>query len=134
MKSERDEIETYDNNVEQGRRGTLASVNLNRNLEAKVSNPLADIPVDALEKDVEAFANTHGLAEAITLLKKGALIARDPANWEDLELEDDERQALRTETLHRWKHPILLYVTIFICSIGAAVQYVPLLDNNIGKH
>lgn len=90
----------------------------------RVSNPLAEIPIETLAKDVEEFAETNGLGHITPLLKKGALVARDPAAYEELDLDDSEREALRKEVLHRWKHPTLLYVTVFICSIGAAVQYV----------
>lgn len=90
----------------------------------RVSNPLADIPLEVLDKEVEEFAATNKLEHIIPLLKKGALVARDPAAYEELDLDETEREALRTEVLHRWKHPILLYITIIICSIGAAVQYV----------
>ena len=72
--------------------------------------------------DVESFATEHGLQEHVHLLKKGALVAQDPANFENLDLEEDEKAALRTEVTRKWKHPKLLYVTIVVCSIGAAVQ------------
>ncbi|KAF2243377.1 hypothetical protein BU26DRAFT_570074 [Trematosphaeria pertusa] len=109
--------------VNGGRRGTLASINLNKNLDAKVSNPLADIPYETLMRDVEEFANEKGLSDITATLKKGALIAQDPNRFEEIELlEDDERQVLRQEKNHKWKHPLALYVTIVVCSIGAAVQ------------
>lgn len=92
--------------------------------ELRVSNPLAEIPIETLEKDVEDFAAANGLGHITPLLQKGALVARDPAAYEELNLDESEREALRTEVLHRWRHPILLYVTIIICSVGAAVQYV----------
>jgi hypothetical protein len=58
-------------------------------------------------------------------LRKGALIAKDPLNYEKIpNLEDDEKAALYTEATHKWKHPTALYVTIITCSIGAAVQSV----------
>jgi MFS family permease len=39
-----------------------------------------------------------------------------------MDLEEDEKDALRTEVSRKWKHPAKLYITIVICSIGAAVQ------------
>ncbi|KAJ9666756.1 hypothetical protein H2201_003160 [Coniosporium apollinis] len=65
------------------RRGTLSSMNLNKNLDAKVSNPLADIPKDLLMRDVEEFATQSGLTDIIPGLKKGALIAQNPAGCWD---------------------------------------------------
>ncbi|KAI5365388.1 putative major facilitator, sugar transporter, major facilitator superfamily [Septoria linicola] len=100
-----------------------ASVDLTNNIDAKVSNPLADISYDKLMKDVEQFAHEKGLSDQVDLLKKGALIAQDPANFENLEqLGEREKEFLRYESQHRWRHPLQLYITIIVCSIGAAVQ------------
>ncbi|KAL1584387.1 hypothetical protein WHR41_06395 [Cladosporium halotolerans] len=104
------------------RSSSLADINLNKNLDAKVSNPLADISYNDLMHDVETFCSDKGLVEHTDLVKRGALIAQDPTNFENLELPDDEREALRFESAHRWRHPLALYFTIIVCSIGAAVQ------------
>lgn len=101
-------------------------VNFNSNLEAKIKNPLAGIPQSTLLDQVEDFANTRGLQEILPLLRKGALVARDPTNYEDITgaeaLNELEIEALRDEVLHKWRQPIALYITIVICSVGAAVQ------------
>lgn len=89
---------------------------------ARIRNPLGDIPRETLLADVEAFAHENGLTDIIPQLKKGALVAQDPTNYENLDLTDEEKQALRQEVTHKWKHPMALYVTIVVCSIGAAVQ------------
>lgn len=58
-------------------------------------------------RDVEAFATYNQLDDIIPLLKKGALIAQDPDNFEDITGEEavteEEKLALRDEVLHRWK-------------------------------
>lgn len=72
--------------------------------------------------DVESFAQEYNLRDIIPMLKKGALVAQDPGNYENLDLSDDEKEALRVEVTHKWRHPMSLYVTIVVCSIGAAVQ------------
>lgn len=72
--------------------------------------------------DVETFARTYGLQDQLPLLKKGALVAQDPGNYENLDLSESEKNALRIEVTRKWKHPVTLYVTIIVCSIGAAVQ------------
>lgn len=101
-------------------------VNLNTNLEGRIQNPLAGIPQNLMLKDVDDFANTRGLKNILPLLRKGALVARDPTNYEDIEgaeaLSDAEIEALRCEVLHKWRQPMRLYATILICSIGAIVQ------------
>jgi hypothetical protein len=74
-------------------------------------------------KDVEDFANEKGLTDIIPMLKKGALVAQNPTNFEQIEtLDETERDALRTEKARKWHHPLKLYFTIVVCSIGAAVQ------------
>jgi hypothetical protein len=61
--------------------------------------------------------------DILPLLKKAALVAQSPDNLEHIpELEEHERVALRNEVTHRWKHPRVLYLTITLCSIAAAIQ------------
>lgn len=63
------------------------------------------------------------MTSELELLQKGALVAQNPAGYESLpELDDDERSALRVEVTKKWNHPWKLYITIAVCSIGAAVQ------------
>jgi MFS family permease len=87
---------------------------------------LAGIPHDTLLRNVANFAQEKGLIEELPLLQKGALVAADPTNYEDIRgvhaLNDTEVEVLRNEVLHKWRHPLALYVTIVTCSIGAAVQ------------
>lgn len=74
-------------------------------------------------QNVEDFATESQMTEYIPLLKKGALVAQDPPGFESLsELDETEREALRNEVLHKWRHPRSLYLTVILCSIGAAVQ------------
>jgi hypothetical protein len=63
------------------------------------------------------------MQEITPLLRKGALVAQDPGNFEQIhELNSDELDALRNETLHKWRQPRALYMTVILCSVGAAVQ------------
>ncbi|KAF2719860.1 general substrate transporter [Polychaeton citri CBS 116435] len=63
------------------------------------------------------------MEDKVDLLKRGALIARNPAEWASVDgLTNEEREILGFEAIHRWKHPWRLYFTIIVCSIGAAVQ------------
>jgi hypothetical protein len=92
----------------------------------RIQNPLAGISSYALLHQVDDFAKSRGLTEILPLLKKGALVARDPSNYEDIggaeALDEPEIEALRNEVLHKWRQPLALYVTIVSCSVGAAVQ------------
>ncbi|KAI0884081.1 uncharacterized protein GGS22DRAFT_18981 [Annulohypoxylon maeteangense] len=77
-------------------------------------------------RDVEAFALEKNLVEHIPILRKGALVAQNPNDFEDIDgeeaLDEVEKTVLRDETLHRWRMPARLFLTIATCSIGAAVQ------------
>lgn len=90
---------------------------------SRVKNPLADLPPHQVLRDVNEFAETHGLTDITPVLQRGALVARDPANYASVEgLTEDECLAIQNEVLHKWKQPAALYFTIILCSIGAAVQ------------
>ncbi|KAI0847238.1 hypothetical protein F5Y00DRAFT_242063 [Daldinia vernicosa] len=101
-------------------------VDLNANLEAKIKNPLKGIPREQLMRDVEAFAHEKGLVEHIPILRRGALVAQNPHDFDDLSgeeaLDEAEKKALHEEVTHRWRMPGRLFLTIATCSIGAAVQ------------
>lgn len=53
-------------------------------------------------------------------------MAQDPSNAANIDgpekLSADELQVLDEEITHRWRMPMRLFLTIFTCSIGAAVQ------------
>lgn len=104
----------------------MTAVDLSHNLEGKIKNPLAGIPRHELLAQVEEFAAEKGLTEHIDILKKGALVAQDPDNVEEIhgehKLDNDEITVLQREISHKWRVPRMLYMTIITCSIGAAVQ------------
>ncbi|KAK2010015.1 hypothetical protein LZ32DRAFT_536788 [Colletotrichum eremochloae] len=97
---------------------------LTQNLEGEIKNPLRGIPKAELLEQVTDYQRSHGLPDDILpLLKKGALVAQNPALFEEIEeLDESEKQALREEVTHRWKHPWPLYYTIILNSIAAAIQ------------
>ena len=89
----------------------------------RIKNPLAGISHQTLMRDVEEFAQEFQLNEIVPLLKKGALVAQNPAEFESVEgLQEDELEALRNEVIHKWRQPRALYFTVILCSVGAAVQ------------
>jgi len=89
----------------------------------RIKNPLVGIPKDDLLRDVELYATEHDLVDALPYLRKGALVAQNPAGFETIEeLDEEDRAALRDEKAHRWKHPKALYFTIVLSSISAAIQ------------
>ncbi|OAA62003.1 General substrate transporter [Niveomyces insectorum RCEF 264] len=101
-------------------------VDINENLDARIRNPLQGLSYQQLMHKVDVFAEQKGLTEHRLLLRKGALVAQDPTGYEDIDgpeaLTDEEKAALLHEATHRWSMPWRLFMTIFTCSIGAAVQ------------
>ena len=78
---------------------------------------------EKLLRDVREFARSKGLDQHLSLLKKGAQIAADPAVYTVVRgITERERQALYDEEHHRFKQPVALYVTVIVCCVGAAVQ------------
>ncbi|KIM99730.1 hypothetical protein OIDMADRAFT_42746 [Oidiodendron maius Zn] len=75
-------------------------------------NPLAGIPKSQLLEDVSRFATDFKLADHVSTLQKGALVAQRPHGFVSI-LELDERDR---------EQPKALYFTIIMTSIGAAVQ------------
>jgi len=98
-------------------------VNMHNNVSGRIQNPLAGISHDLLMSQVAEFAERNLLSEHTALLQKGALVAQDPARFEQVEgLTDVEVEALRDEVIHKWRQPYAMYFTVILCSIGAAVQ------------
>lgn len=63
------------------------------------------------------------MVDALPELRRGALAAQRPAEFESIEeLTEDDRILLRAEKAHRWRHPKMLYFTILLNSISAAIQ------------
>jgi hypothetical protein len=90
---------------------------------SRIKNPLVGISKEQLLQDVETFAQEFGLVAEVELLKKGALVAQDPRNADALpELDDEDRRVLREEVTHKWRQPRMLYFTIILNSIAAAIQ------------
>ena len=74
-------------------------------------------------QDVEHFATENNLQDILPLLRKAALAAQSPGAIEDIvELDSNDREVLRSEITHRWRQPKILYFTIVLNSIAAAIQ------------
>lgn len=77
---------------------------MTENVTGEIKNPLVGIPKDQLLADVDVFAHKYGFNREteVPLLRKGALVAQSPADFENMpELDDDDRNALRREITHR---------------------------------
>ncbi|KAI4129182.1 MAG: hypothetical protein LQ347_003878 [Umbilicaria vellea] len=100
-------------------------------------NVLTNIGHKRLLEDVEDFAQQHNLADKLSKLQTGALLAQDPFLYADIaalkakdppsyasiyEPTTGDIQALRDELGNPWHHRKQIPRTIILCSIGAAVQ------------
>ncbi|TKA33682.1 hypothetical protein B0A50_00518 [Salinomyces thailandicus] len=118
-----DTLDTFTSNEKHLVDESLDHTDINNNTSARIKNPLAGINHSTLMRDVEEFAHEYSLQDIAPLLKKGALVAQNPGEFENVEgLEEDEKEALRDEVIHKWRQPKALYFTVVLCSIGAAVQ------------
>jgi hypothetical protein len=79
-------------------------------LSAVFKNPLEGIPRERLLEDVDKFCTKYGLGEHKELFRKGALVSQNPQDVHDMpELTNDEKEAIRRETTHKWSQPWQLY-------------------------
>ncbi|KAJ3713394.1 hypothetical protein EV361DRAFT_936800 [Lentinula raphanica] len=98
-------------------------VDLANNVNARIQNPLHGIPKAKLMAQVEQFAREKGMEEQLPYLRKGALLAQNPKDFENIpELDEEDRAVIRREVTHKWSQPKDMYKTVIICSIAAAVQ------------
>lgn len=103
--------------------GNKEKVNLNSNASGRIQNPLAHYTPEELASNVDSFVTRYQLEDIRDLIRKGAQVAANPPEFETVEgLDPAEVVALRREVTHKWSQPKALYVTIILCSIGAAVQ------------
>ena len=90
---------------------------------ASIENPLSHLTPEQLQRDVRDFARRNGLDAHLELLERAAQIAKDPQFFEAVPgVTETEKHALHDERHHSFRQPRALYLTIVICSIGAAVQ------------
>lgn len=83
------------------------------------SNILSHLSRAQLLSDVDRFVRDKGLEDHVEDIRKGALLAQKPSSFKDLpELTASDKDAIHHENTHRWSHPMALYFTIAICSLG----------------
>ena len=91
--------------------------------KSRLNNPLHGIPKSQLATDVARFTNEHNLSAHVDLFQKGALVAQSPGAVSSIrELSSADREILHDEKTRRWHHPKILYFTIIMNSIAAAIQ------------
>jgi hypothetical protein len=87
-------------------------------LNALLENPLALKSREAVIRDARAFAHEFGMGEDEEYFVKGALVARNPDDFENFpELDDEDKIALREEITHKWRQPFTLYFLVGMCPL-----------------
>ena len=102
-----------------------------------IPNPLSTFDTSQVLGLVENFVRDKNLEKFMRLFKTAALIAHHPDKFELINesiasnkpnytglrpLEEEELEYLRDEYTKRFHHPRELYLTVALCSVGAAVQ------------
>lgn len=89
----------------------------------RIRNPLVGIPRETLLEDVELYARQHNLQDILPDLRKGAIVAQNQKGLDAMdELNESEKQAFRDEFQYKWRQPKILYFTVVLNSIAAAIQ------------
>lgn len=89
----------------------------------RIENPLDRFTPDGLLLDISQFAEQYDLTDELKLLQRAGQLARDRKAYETIEgLSKEESDALHEEKHRPFKQPLALYITVVVCSIGAAVQ------------
>ena len=98
-------------------------IDINNNSRAFIENPLRRHSPEGLEAMVARFVEEQGLHDIGDLLHKGAQIGRDPfAPQVVTDLSEPEREALKDENRHRFRHPPKFWLTISLLCCGAILQ------------
>lgn len=80
------------------------TVDLSNNISARIKNPLAGKSREELYTDIDTFTAQYGLQDITDILRKGALVAQNPPEFENVPgLTEDERAVLRDEIVHKWR-------------------------------
>lgn len=96
-----------------------------RKLNLKLANPLGNFSVEKVGDMGEQYCRefTLGEAEDVRAFRLGAMVAKDPNMYREVEgLTEDELQVFSDELEHKWRQPKKLYLVILLCSLCAAVQ------------
>lgn len=103
-----------------------------RNLNAKLSNPLAGFNHADLRRQGRKFALSHEIGDEsdIRAFELGAVLAQAPERYDNVAgLTSQEKEFLRREFTHRWAQPWTMYAVIALCSLSAAVQGMGMLTS-----
>ncbi|RSH93856.1 hypothetical protein EHS25_006505 [Saitozyma podzolica] len=115
-----DHLEEQDLDLESHRQHVTSR---NRNVSAKIQNPLKGIEREKLYSMADTFCTQHDFDDKRDLFRRAAVIAQNPDDYKTLpELTDDDRYWMEREHTHKWDQTSQLYYLVIVCSIGSAIQ------------
>lgn len=89
----------------------------------RLANPLSGMSPEEVLLEADRFAEERDMLDIRDDLRKGALVAAFPADFENIkELSEEEKEYLRWETTHPWRQPKTLWLLVVACAMGAVVQ------------
>ncbi|ORY28300.1 hexose transport-related protein [Naematelia encephala] len=95
----------------------------NRNVSAKIQNPLVGLTREELWSTSDRFCSQYGFDDKRDLFRRAALLAQNPAEFESLtDLTEEDKYWVRREFTHKWSQTSALYYLVIVCSIGSAIQ------------
>ncbi|KAG6833160.1 hypothetical protein H0H87_010547 [Tephrocybe sp. NHM501043] len=77
-------------------------IDLANNVQARIQNPLHGISKPTLLAQVDDFAKEQGMEDITYILKKGALLAQNPKDFENIEELDEEDKVVIRREITRW--------------------------------
>lgn len=87
---------------------------------AKLRNPMIGMSEADVLADVDRWVELKGLQDHREAFHKGGLIARVQHREDAFEeisiLSEGEKQILRDEIVHKWRHPFRLYFLCVLCA------------------
>ncbi|OXG21713.1 sugar transporter [Cryptococcus neoformans Tu401-1] len=97
--------------------------NRNRNVSAKIQNPLYGLSKAKLLNLADQFSSDNGFEDKQDLFRRAALLSQRPNDFEDItELTEEDKHWIRREKTNRWDQTRALYFLVIVCSIGSAIQ------------
>ncbi|WRT67418.1 uncharacterized protein IL334_004389 [Kwoniella shivajii] len=95
----------------------------NRNISAKIQNPLHGLSKGQLLDLSDRFCTEKGFDDKRDLFQRAALLSQKPDDFESIsELTEEDRYWLRREKTNKWDQTRALYFLVIVCSIGSAIQ------------
>lgn len=114
------EKKVYDPEGTLPNQGVMGAQTFKKTVQKKLRNPLEGMTEEDCLADVDRWVEARGLGEHRETFRKGGLVARVQFENDGFErvglLNDADKQILRDEITHKWRHPFALYFLCVLCA------------------